>query len=325
MVDHNARLAQQFEEVQLAPSVGLLFPDADAPVLTQLPARERPQELVVLDGTWHHAKTLLRDIPRLGTLRRFRLAPTSPGQYRIRREPTDESLSTIEAIVAALRSLEPNTQGLDALLTVFDNMIDRQLANPKSGWRKNQRRRRDMPNVPRNLTGDLGNVVVAYGDQERIGSVPVAETAAKKPGPIFWNAQRLRTGEYFQCVIDCPSLRDRDFCDRLQLAPDAMNEAVSRDQFRMLWRNFTRDGEQLAVYQPGTAKLLENVGADFLPVILLKSISLGDAFPSGTLSDFLATQGIHTTPAGPSRAARRLAESVAYVKYLNQCFKRSVS
>jgi len=39
-------------------------------------------------------------------LSHYRLAPAQPGRYRIRREPQLDYLSTIEAIVAALRILD---------------------------------------------------------------------------------------------------------------------------------------------------------------------------------------------------------------------------
>ncbi len=168
LVDHNQRLASQFDSMPLSENAGLLFPSDTAPILTELPEVDRPDQLVILDGTWHHAKTLMRDIPRLRTLPKYQLAPSSPGRYRIRREPNEHALSTIEATVAALQALEPETNGLDQLLQVFEGMIDTQIGqSDNDSWRRNRRRRRGGANVPRVLCGDLSNVVVAYGEQER--------------------------------------------------------------------------------------------------------------------------------------------------------------
>jgi hypothetical protein len=99
LVDHTKNLAAR---LALKPGAGLLYPGSDSALLSLLPADQRPRQLVVLDGTWHHAKTLLRDIPALHRLPRYKLAPTSPSRYRIRREPSAAYLSTVEATVAAL-------------------------------------------------------------------------------------------------------------------------------------------------------------------------------------------------------------------------------
>jgi DTW domain-containing protein YfiP len=97
-------------------STGVLYPGEDAKVLSTVPPDERPQQLVILDGTWHHAKTFMRQIPALQDLPRYCLNPTSPSNYRIRKEPTETALSTLEATVEALRTLESATAGLDALV-----------------------------------------------------------------------------------------------------------------------------------------------------------------------------------------------------------------
>lgn len=106
---------------------GILYPGPGARPLEQLQGHELPHTLVVLDGTWHHAKTLYRDNPWLHRLPRFALRPETESRYRIRREPSAECLSTIEAVVQALQILEPDTVGLDGLIAAFDAMIDRQI------------------------------------------------------------------------------------------------------------------------------------------------------------------------------------------------------
>ena len=93
MVGHNKNLNERFESVSLSQRAGLLFPGEDAKILENLPASELPDQLVVPDGTWHHVKTLMRDIPRLKRLPRFCIAPDEPSRYRIRREPIAHGLS----------------------------------------------------------------------------------------------------------------------------------------------------------------------------------------------------------------------------------------
>lgn len=112
---------------------GLLYPGPTSRCLTDVVADELttpPTQLVILDGTWHHTKTFLRDIAVLRALPRFSLAPAAPSRYRIREEPNQQSLSTLEATAAALEILEPSTVGTAQLLKAFDRMVEGQLANP---------------------------------------------------------------------------------------------------------------------------------------------------------------------------------------------------
>jgi hypothetical protein len=111
---------------QLPEQTALLYPAAAARDLSMLPADQRPRHLLVIDGTWFHARKIyaahrwLRDLPSVS------LTPTAPSRYRIRREPQARYVATIEAIVAALRILEPQTRGLDGLVRCFAAMVDRQ-------------------------------------------------------------------------------------------------------------------------------------------------------------------------------------------------------
>ncbi|MFG0266901.1 MAG: tRNA-uridine aminocarboxypropyltransferase [Rhodopirellula sp. JB055] len=309
MVAYNHELAERFASKQLSHHVGLLYPGEDAKLLTDLAPSERPQQLVVIDGTWHHAKTLFRDIPRLQTLPRYRLAPAEPGRYRIRREPNEHALSTLEATVAALSALEPETRGFDRLIEVFDRMIGDQLQVSKSNWRVNEARRPGSPNVPRVLTKDISKIVVAYGEQER-GNLK--DEFNRPPAPLFWNAVRMETGEFFRCAIQSESLKDTAFMSRLRLTPEELQPLVSVDEFRKRWRAFVRPDDRVATFHRSTAKMLEDVGADFTPSIVLKSIALK---PQTQESD-PRTPAILIDQTSQSRPLRRLAWAVRFVEEL---------
>jgi len=110
----------------LAAGTGLLYPAAHAAPLARTTADDGPPGLVVLDGTWAHARTLYRLNPWLGSLPHYRLAVAAPSRYQLRRQPAAHCLSTIEAVVSALRILEPQTGGLDGLLAAFDHMVTEQ-------------------------------------------------------------------------------------------------------------------------------------------------------------------------------------------------------
>ena len=312
LIDHIPGLAAR---VQLQPHAGLLYPGPGAKLLSDVPPAQRPGQLVVLDGTWHQAKTLLRDIPALHDLPRYRLAPASPSRYRIRREPNALSLSTIEATVAALRVLEPHTVGLDRLLEVFNSMVERQLRYPKSeaGWRFHANRSRTSKHVPLALLQDPDSIVVAYG-----------ESAAGGPGrdrvsryPVFWVAQRLGTGERFACAIQPQFPLDESFLGHLELTHEDFSQALSLAAFREAWAAFHRPGDTLAVYSQSTASLLTSINARFARCLVLKSIDFNPEQRYGTLDEVLRAEGLVSGPAQhPSRAGRRLANAVAFVQHL---------
>jgi DTW domain-containing protein len=111
---------------RLPEGAALLYPAAGARELEALPVAERPRHLVVLDGTWSHAKKMYDAHAWLRGLPHVRLVPRLPSQYRIRRQPKRDCLATLEAIVCALGILEPETKGLERLLACFSTMVDRQ-------------------------------------------------------------------------------------------------------------------------------------------------------------------------------------------------------
>lgn len=113
---------------RLPERTALLYPSPEARDLGTLPIADRPRHLVVLDGTWFHAKKLFAAHRWLADLPHVCLTPDEPSRYRLRAEPRPSCVSTVEAVVCALRILEPHTRGLDGLLRSFAAMIDRQAA-----------------------------------------------------------------------------------------------------------------------------------------------------------------------------------------------------
>ena len=108
---------------------GLLYPSPDATALESLAPDAMPHGLIVLDGTWSQTRGLYRENPWLAGLPHYALSPARPSRYRIRRAPRPSYVSTVEAIVAALRLIEPETERLGHLLAIFDAMIDDQIAH----------------------------------------------------------------------------------------------------------------------------------------------------------------------------------------------------
>ena len=303
-------------ELLLKPGAGLLYPGPNTALLSDVPSASRPEQLVILDGTWHHAKTLLRDIPALHELPRYRLAPTAPSRFRIRREPSAVSLSTVEATIDALRMLEPDTAGLDRLLDAFLGMVDRQFEHPKAeyGWRSNSRRGQTFRNIPRALLGDLDHVVVAYGEST---SRDAANPRALRP-PVYWVAERLGTGERFCMAIEPQFRLEPAFLDHLELTENDFAEASSLEQAREAWRSFVRPDDSVAVFNQSVARLLVQLSDRGESCLVLKSVDFDSQRRYGTLEELLMAEGLSIAPARHhGRAGKRLAVVAAFVRHLH--------
>jgi DTW domain-containing protein YfiP len=105
----------------------LLFPAEDALPLQACAVTDEPILLVVPDGTWRKARKLLHLNPLLAALPRVTLAEGGVSRYRLRKAPGPGALSTVEAIVQALETLEAPTS-FAPLLRPFEALIEGQIA-----------------------------------------------------------------------------------------------------------------------------------------------------------------------------------------------------
>ncbi|MBV4469469.1 tRNA-uridine aminocarboxypropyltransferase [Pseudomonas siliginis] len=105
----------------------LLFPAEDAQPLQVYAPNDQPMLLVVPDGTWRKARKMLHLNPLLAALPRVTLAEGGVSRYRLRKAPGPGALSTIEAIVQALETLEAPTT-FAPLLKPFEALIEGQIA-----------------------------------------------------------------------------------------------------------------------------------------------------------------------------------------------------
>jgi DTW domain-containing protein YfiP len=138
----------------------LLYPGEDAISISdgQLPAAAMDgRRLVVflIDATWHCARTIVRHSPSLLRLPRLAIQPAVPSRFRIKRQPAEWCLSTIEAAHELLLALEAG--GLDVypdktrLIDAFNAMQDFQLQQISSA-RKSPRHVVRGPRVAREVT-----------------------------------------------------------------------------------------------------------------------------------------------------------------------------
>jgi len=106
----------------------LLYPGVGARDVFVDPPRG-PTTLVVVDGTWAQARSVVRRNPFLLALPRWAFAPPEPSRYGdVRREPRDDYVSTIEAIAHVLSAVEGDAARFQPMFTAMDAMLDAHLA-----------------------------------------------------------------------------------------------------------------------------------------------------------------------------------------------------
>jgi len=109
----------------------LVFPDPSAVTTEQLIERNEINDssvFILLDGSWKKAYKLLMSNPFLHKLPKVSINVEQKSQYRIRKSPRDDGLSTVEAGYYLLSQLENNSEKFKPLLKSFAYMIDYQIS-----------------------------------------------------------------------------------------------------------------------------------------------------------------------------------------------------
>jgi len=302
--------------VDVPADAAVLFPHPGAADLRDLPEQQRPSTLVVLDGTWGHAKRVYRENAWLQRLRHVKLTPSAPSNYRIRREPKPEYVSTIEAIVEALRVVEPGNRDAELLLRAFDRMVDQQIAHRSE--RVVHRFRSRRPRAPQAVARALYDprVVVCYAE-----TAPMAKGAP--PGSarelLHWVAARVDNDEVFEAVLRPEGAQPSDeHLFHMGLTRAQLDCGVSVEEARARFAAFAPDGAPFASWTPTTLAW----GKPVLPApyehTLLKSsycnlVQKG----SGLLEQVVEREGLALPDVGcRGRAGRRLARSLALARWL---------
>lgn len=310
LVDHLGQLRRDASALGTLEGAALLYPHASARDVTTLPIGDRPSQLIVIDGTWHHAKTLYRDVAPLRSLPHLSLPEDLRSDFRLRRQPRRECLSTLEAVAYALDALEPETQALGPLLATFEAMQARQLALPRCAGRK-RRRRRDRASraLPRALVERFSTLVVVY-----------AESAPSEGGRrlLSLSAQRPATGESFFGLVQRTGLSSAHLT-HLGHRRDEIEAAADESRLRERWTNFLRPDDELASWNGATPRLLDGAGLPHCGGVLLKSAYHNLRRSRGSLEAILAAEKL-TTPAREghsTRAKRRLERAVVLARFLH--------
>ncbi|MDN3610482.1 tRNA-uridine aminocarboxypropyltransferase [Vibrio ostreicida] len=95
-------------------------------------ATQKKVRIILLDGTWKKAYKIWQLSDNLRNLPLIHLPENIDGNYRIRKAPNDNSVSTVEAGYHILSLLQPE-QDFSSLITVFNQMVDFQIKQMPPG------------------------------------------------------------------------------------------------------------------------------------------------------------------------------------------------
>lgn len=112
IVEYGGRGGLDLSHLMKAKRPVLLFPSDSAQPLPYV-----PQTLVVVDGSWRQARKLVNKLPRLP---RIHVRPINATTARLRRAPTPDAMSTIEAVARAVDQISGGTDG-----TLLDEFYQR--------------------------------------------------------------------------------------------------------------------------------------------------------------------------------------------------------
>lgn len=286
----------------------LLWPGPEAKDLGRDPPTG-PITLVVVDGTWSLAQKLIRLNPALAALPRYGLAPAAPSEYRIRREPRAECLSTIEAIAGALGVLERDPEGYQAMLRPFRAMVDAQLAHMAEGGhprdRSRLKRKRRPPWAPPEALGDLSRVLVVAAETN---AWPIDDKQRHPDEIVHWLAVRGDGSARFEAVVRPTHPLAPSAAAHTGLEPEAILTGQPRAALHAGFAAFVRPGDALATWGTYATSLGAAAGlAPGCPTIDLRRVAADWLKGSpGSIERFVERLGLAAPALGPGRAGRRL-------------------
>lgn len=295
-----------------------------------------PVTLVVIDGTWNQARSLMRKNPQLAQLPRYAFVPARPSEYQIRREPRPDYVSTIEALALTLAALEGDGRDFDQLLAPFRAMVAVQVdfATRSTHGRHRLKRRNETRAAPRLPELLLEPELLCVGGEAN--AWPHDRALRKPPHPhelVHWLALRLAAPASLTPEAVCvDGAGDQGFeallAPRLPLskspelhariAPALLLSGLTLPAFRAAWHSFVRPGDVVCAWGHYATNLLQREQVA-LPerVIDLRKVA-GDYLKSrpGSLEDLVEARGLAYRSRGQGRGGQRLGMLVAVTEWL---------
>jgi len=307
----------------------LLYPGPGARDILREPP-SGPVTLVVVDGTWSQARTVVRDNPVLQALPRYAFATPEPSHYRIRREPRAEYVSTIEALMHVLGVLEGDPARFRSLLDPLYAMVDAQLACQESAPRRGVRQVRRPPpprrRVPDALIDRFDDLVCVVGeanawpyhaadDAESRGARGHRDRERRSRDElVHWVAHRVATGETFELIVAPERPLSPSTSFHIELTEETLVAGASRAELAARFARFLRPSDLLCAW--GHYGLDLAIASGVAPVERLDLRAAAHRVANrklGNLEDYAASLGPPRAPLAPGRAGRRLAMLVQLV------------
>ncbi len=323
-VDDDPRVRACLADPSRAPL--LLYP-GDAATPLEAFADDTPRTLVVLDGTWPQSKKLLRENPRLASLPRASFVPPAPSEYRIRREPKDNYVSTLESVAYALGVLEQEPAKFTALYAPFRAMIDTQIDHESSRPEPRKKRRRPKKREER-LFPELmraaaeGRLVCLVAEAN---AWPYKSRKTEPPAPHWPDevvqilALRLRTNELLDVIVRPSNPLAPHTPTYTHLAPETLSGGMSKDDALLAAGAFFQKGDTIVTWGHYATNLYVRSGGA-LPGGLICLRTAAKRFvngPVGTVETFVGERDDTPIPMlGRGRGGRRIGAIAAAVRWL---------
>jgi DTW domain-containing protein YfiP len=292
----------------------LLYPGEGAIDVVRNPP-PGPITLIVVDGTWWQTRKLVRKNPVLAALPRYAFTPPSPSEYRIRREPDEAYVSTIEALAHVLGALEGDPARFRALLKPFRAMVDAQLDCEKrfhgARIRHHKAEKPSRPRLPP-LLADRADDLVCIAAEANAWPYRAAELRTEYSDElVHWTARRLKTGETFDFVVAPRNPLAPSTPIHTRLSPDVLAAGGTFAELVSRWRSFVRDTDVVCSWGRYGTSLFALAGGHLPParIDLRHAARLFTRGKVGTLEGFAASIGASTSASLVSgRAGVRLLQ-----------------
>jgi DTW domain-containing protein len=244
-------------------NIALLYPGDDAKDVSTLP-RTTPLTLVVVDGTWWQTRKMVRRNAKLAALPRVAFTPPRPSEYRIRKEPAEQCVSTIEALMYVLGSLEGCPDRFTALLKPFRAMVDAQIAcrDKLHGARI---RKRAHPRLSRSLIPDCirerpKDLLCVIGEANA-WPYCCPERGSQYPDElVHWVAFRPATGESFEYVVTPRNPLAQNTTRHIGLTESDLHAGRSLEGLISAWNQFLRPTDILCTWGHYATSLFSRSG-----------------------------------------------------------------
>lgn len=298
-------------EAERARSI-VLYPAPDARPIDALPRDAGPLTLWVIDGTWWQAKKVWQSNPALHGLPAYRLAPAEPSAYgAIRREPTAECLSTVEAIASALDVIHDAPGRHAGMLAPMRALVARQLAHAQGPNRTPRHRIRPPgPRLPPRLPPALRDVA-----PERVllihaeGNGWPGHPRPRPPAELVqWLALRPATGERFGMLVDPGRAIGAAMRANLELDDATLAAAATPAELAARWRAFVREDDVWCAWGHVAGTLATTAGLAPPPIVDLRALARDRLhLRAGKIEDALSVCPHVAAAVDVGRGGRRLS------------------